>query len=207
MSRLQKINTFLENNTATIVMFIISIFVVTGMLISVPQTIHSPPVILEVPVEQPPVMVNPEVKIMSKYIKLRNNRVPNEVAMIIAESIVEVSETYGISPYLLNGIAEKESIYDCYAVSNANAKGVMQVLIEDGVEIDEKQVFNIRYNIQKSAEILSSKLKKSGGSIKVALEKYSGNAKGYSSMVYENIGRYVVYKDRSANENEKLTMN
>jgi len=206
MKALQKIRNFMSIYDALLSLVIIMIPVIITVIL-LPQTIHSPPVIVEVPVEQPPEIVNPEVKIMSKYIKLRNNRVPNEVAMIIAESIVEVSEIYGISPYLLNGIAEKESIYDCYAISTANAKGVMQVLIEDGVEIDEKQVFNIRYNIQKSAEILSSKLKKSGGSIKVALEKYSGNAKGYSSMVYENIGRYIIYKDRSANENEKLTMN
>lgn len=171
------------------------------------QTAHSPSVIIEVPVDPEPPVVNPEVKVMSKYIKLRNSRIPTEVAMMIAEAIIEISDKNGISPYLLNGIAEKESMYDCYAVSSANAKGVMQVLIEDGIDIDDKQVFNIRYNVQKSAEILNSKLKKSNGDIRVALEKYSGGQKGYVPAVYENIGRYVIYKDKSLIDTDNVTQN
>ena len=91
-------------------------------------------------------------------------------------------------------------MYDCYAVSSKLAKGLMMVLIEDGVVIDDKQVFDIRYNLSKGVEIYLSKLKKSDGNIKLALEKYSGNAKDCPSSVYENIGRYMMFKEGISSE-------
>ena len=171
-----------------------------------PRQTHSPPEIVEVRVETP-VVINKEVQIMSRYIKTRNSKIPIEMAVMIAESIVEAAEKFNLNPFLLNGMAERESTYNFSAVSSADAKGIMQVLYEDGVDIDDKKVFDIKYNIHKSAEILTSKLKKSNGNMKTALEKYSGNAKGYVSVVHENIGRYFLFHDKVSNEIDGLTMN
>jgi hypothetical protein len=150
------------------------------------------PDIVEVVVEEPQI-VSKDVSLMAKYIKMRNSKIPTEVSVMIAESVKQTSEEFNMSPLLINGIMEMESVYDCYSISSKGARGLMQVLIEDGVEINEKKAFDITYNIRKGAEIFNSKLKKSEGNIRTALFNYAGKKKDYPENVYENIGRYVMF--------------
>jgi len=196
---------FFKRNKIELLQLMILVFFCVMIFLTIPDTIHSPPEIIEVKVETPVVM-DREVQIMSRYIKTRNSKIPIEVAVLIAESIKETAEKFNLNPLLLNGMAERESTYNFSAVSSADAKGIMQILVEDGVEIDNKKVFDIKYNIHKSAEILTLKLKKSNGNMRVALEKYSGNAKGYVPVVHENIGRYFLYHDRVSAEIENIAM-
>lgn len=157
-----------------------------------------------VPVFVNPKGVNPETITMAAYIKLRNSKVPVELAVLISKTILDTAEVYNFSPFLLNGLIEKESLYDPFAISSAGARGLTQVLIEDGVEIDGSRVYDIKYNIEKGAEILLSKLTKTRGDMYRALSNYSGGAVGYADSVYQNIGRYVVYRENNINEDVKV---
>lgn len=137
-----------------------------------------------------------EIKVLAKYIKTRNSKIPIEIANLEAEFIVNIADKEGMNISLINGIIEKESLYDPTAVSSKSAKGLTQVLRCDGVEIDQNKIHDIAYNIGKGIEILQEKLKKSDGNLTSGLNKYSGGAGNYASSIYENIGRYTMFKEK-----------
>ena len=137
---------------------------------------------------------NPDVELLSNYIKSRKSNQPRELCDKIAYEIITQCKLQNISEDVVVGIIEIESMWDVYAKSKANAKGLMQILIEDGVEILPEKSYDIAYNIQKGIEIFKSKLNKSGGNIFLALQYYVGGDKDYHKQVYKYLGRYTLYK-------------
>lgn len=142
-----------------------------------------------------------EIRTMAKYIKMRNSKIPQEIADLQAEFIVTIAAKNSVNIALINGIIEKESLYDPTAVSKASAKGLMQVLKCDGVDIDQNKVHDLAYNIQTGITILQEKVKKADGNLTSGLTNYSGGAKDYSNAVYANIGRYTMFKEKEEVDN------
>ncbi len=141
-----------------------------------------------------PAPENTEKAILAEYIKCRNSKVPDELAVLQASIIIDVSAAHEINYVMINGIIEQESIYDPLAVSSAGAKGLMQILKEDGVQIDPGKAHDLRYNIDRGIAILKSKMQKSNDTNE-SLIKYSGGKKDYAKEVYSNIGRYTLYRE------------
>ena len=119
------------------------------------------------------------------YIRARNSRLPRTVVRDTAVAVYSVA--------LLCAIIEKESIWEPTAVSKKNARGLMQVLCQDGVEINPSRVHDIEYNISVGAKIFLAKLHQENGNFYVALQKYSGNARGYADDVLRLMGRFMVF--------------
>jgi soluble lytic murein transglycosylase-like protein len=147
------------------------------------------------------VSIDPEVKILKEYQKLRNSRIPIEIAKLQAELIVEVAHESGLPVELLVGIisAETAHTFDASAVSGVGAVGLMQILqgqneAGEEIEISEEKKFDIQYNLQIGCAILKGKLKKTDGNLYRALQMYSGGADRYPERVYEGVGRYVMYR-------------
>jgi hypothetical protein len=142
------------------------------------------------------VTINPEIKVLASYMKARNSKMPAELAELQSEIIISVAKAEGLPLELVVGIIETETLFDPFSVSTAGAAGLMQTLVEDGVEIDDSKKFDIRYSVEKGCEILHSKLKKSEGNLQRALSAYSGNAENYSERVYASAGKYTLYRGK-----------
>jgi hypothetical protein len=137
-----------------------------------------------------------EIRTMAKYIKMRNSKIPQEIADLQAEFIVTIADKNKVNVSLVNGIIEKESLYDPTAVSKASARGLLQILRCDGVDIDPNKAHDLEYNIQTGISILQIKLSKTGNDLSSALQAYSGGSKDYARDVYANIGRYSMFRER-----------
>ena len=179
----------------TLIISIILLLVIVGV---VSETYDTPP---DPSHKAQEVTVDPEVKILTEYQKLRSSRIPIEIAQLQAELIVDAAHKAELPVELLVGIisAETAHTFDASAVSNAGAVGLMQILMgqnEEGyeIEISEEQKFDIQYNLQIGCLILKGKLKKADGNLYRALQMYSGGAERYSERVYEGVGRYVMYR-------------
>lgn len=135
-----------------------------------------------------------EITTISKYIRERVSKTPIELCDAIAYSIVTLCKKKGMPIDLVVGIIEVESMWDPTATSGKNAKGLMQILREDGVEILEERAYDISYNILKGIEIFQSKLEKANGDMSLALSMYVGGSEKYISAVYKSMGRYMTYK-------------
>jgi len=140
------------------------------------------------------IILDDEMKELSKYIKLRKSAQPIEICDLIAYHVITISHKHNIPSEVVVGIIEIESMWNIYAKSKANARGLMQILREDGVPIDPKLAYGIEYNIDKGIQILKSKLNKSKGNITLALEYYVGGDKTYHEQVYKFLGKYMLYK-------------
>ncbi len=138
--------------------------------------------------------IDPHITLLSKYIKIRKPSTPIEFCDIIASEIINQSKFNGIADDIIVGIIEIESMWDPTAKSKAGARGLMQILLEDGVEIDPRKAYGIAYNIEKGIAIFKSKLRKADGNITLALKYYVGGDKDYHKAVYKYVGKYTLYK-------------
>jgi soluble lytic murein transglycosylase-like protein len=138
--------------------------------------------------------IDPEIELLSKYIKSRKTATPKEVADKIAYEIITQCKLNHIADDIVVGIIEIESMWNVYATSKAKAKGLMQILIEDGVEIDTDKAYGIAYNIEKGIAIFKSKMKKANGDVSLALKYYVGGDPDYHKAVYKYLGKYTLFK-------------
>jgi len=152
-----------------------------------------PGIIIEAPVIEAPV-IDPKIALLSKYIRTRKSSTPVELCDIIATEIITQSKVNGIADDIIVGIIEIESMWNVYSKSKAGARGLMQILIEDGVEIIPEKAYGISYNIEKGIAIFKSKLKKSKGDVSLALKYYVGGDPEYHKAVYKYLGRYTLFK-------------
>jgi len=167
---------------------------------------------IEVPVPEVIPPKDPEIEIMTQYIKSRNGRLSVEVAAIISECILENSKIHNIPTQLIIGIMEKESIFnpsiyvEIPAKKGDYAKGLMMIYQAEEIEVDKDQAYDLKYNINLGCIIFNKKLSLNNGNVEKALANYSGNANDYESNVLSNVGRYSLYKWKvdSRTENQKL---
>lgn len=145
-----------------------------------------------VAVEEAEASVDTTAPVLAEYIRARNSKVPAELADLIANEVVSVCADAAVPVDLVVGIIETESLWNPMAVSPAGARGLMQVLKGDKIEVDRAQAHNIKYNLETGIGILAEKQEISDG-LSEALQKYSGGKPGYAELVMQNVGRYRLY--------------
>lgn len=137
-----------------------------------------------------------EIARVSDFMQLRNSRLAPEIAGVIATNLVKISEEKHLPVALVLGIVEKETLYNPFEISKAGARGLMQILKGDEVEIDPDKAHGIVYNLNAGTEILREKIEQCNGDLNEALQAYSGGAKGYKEAVLANMGRFMLYEHR-----------
>jgi hypothetical protein len=190
VSKMKQIATVTGKKIVTVVGLTAAIFC-SGLLIYEPyvqsQIVH----VIPEPIVIPP---NPEIAVIAAYQTKRNSRLPEEIAKLQAELIIDAAVNSKLPTSLIVGMSEVESTFDPLAQSSVGAKGLMQVYQSAKVDIDHAQAFNLSYNLQKGCEVLNEKLSIYDGNLQKALSAYSGNAKDYTEKVYTNIGRFEMFK-------------
>jgi len=131
---------------------------------------------------------------LSQFIQARSQKVPAEVADLMAGLIHKVAKENKVPAELIVAIIEKESLFNPFAVSSAGAQGLMQILVGNE-PIDRSKAHSIEYNLQVGTKILREKLVLAKGDLNRALELYSGGAGGYSGGVLTCLGRYILFKE------------
>ncbi len=112
------------------------------------------------------------------------------------EPIVKnVAEKYGVSDKLIKAIILAESSAKHDAVSNANAKGLMQLMDGTAREMGVRNPFDPRENIEGGTKYISKLLKDFGGQIDTALAAYNAgpqNVKKFNGIPpFEETQNYV----------------
>jgi hypothetical protein len=136
-----------------------TVFSGTGELSFLPQTTFIPPTILE-PVPEP---ISPAVHMMDAF--LRKFQVKETHRTRVAESIVRTSRKYKLDPRLIASIMIVESRANPFAVSHADAIGVMQVHLPTWGRDAEKEginLFRIEDNIDFGVRILKDYVRRFG---------------------------------------------
>jgi soluble lytic murein transglycosylase-like protein len=106
-------------------------------------------------------------------------------SMKIARAVLTEADRHAISPVLLLAVMSVESSFDRHALSNAGARGLMQVLpaahpqlIAGTTDLSDPAI-----NVRIGTTILRAYLDESGGDLDAALLRYSGGGRGYARRV------------------------
>jgi soluble lytic murein transglycosylase-like protein len=154
------------------------------------------------------VKVDPRIKYIAMYQKARYSKTPRELADIQAKLIIKVAEEENVAVEMLVALADQESYFDPRATSFAGATGLVQILTEAHITIDEDQRYDIEYNLRIGCKILKWKAKRTGGKIKdETLSAYSGGANDYANKIYERMGRYVTFVDNLKEAQKVIAQN
>ena len=126
----------------------------------------------------------------------RNPKVDRSVAFKIAQTVVIVSDGYGIDHWLVIAIMEKESNFNPRAKSYMGARGLMQVMPfwADDYGVRVSDLYDIETNIDVGIGILDFYLDECGWDVLCALGKYHGSypKRGRGSYAYDVY--YVKYQ-------------
>ncbi len=178
---------------------LVSLWLILGMLIG----INASKVIGAIrPAPQPVVkelvkngfVLDSEMTAVKGYIQRKFTTVPKEVSEMLAYYIVTSSRKNKLPVSLVVAMARVESIFNPVSLSSKGAKGLLQILECGNVPIDEKQAYNLEYNLDKGIEILKVHLAEKKN-LPSALNGYSGGAKDYSDEVFKIVGKYTLYKE------------
>ena len=127
--------------------------------------------------------------------------------------IREAAQRYKIDPHLVKAVVEAESNFDSYAVSHRGARGLMQLMPATAGDLEVKNSFNARQNIEGGCKYLRRMIDMFGGNIKLALAAYNAgpsNVKKYKDIPpfaeTKNYVRSVLRKYQSY-KNKKIYLN
>lgn len=113
--------------------------------------------------------------------------------LALLKMIHEEATRAGVSPELVLAVIDVESRFDHYAISNAGARGLMQIMPFWLKLIDrpDDNLFHRRTNLRMGCTILKYYLDKSHGDIREALQRYNGVTDGinYSDRVLKALSR------------------
>jgi soluble lytic murein transglycosylase-like protein len=105
-----------------------------------------------------------------------------------ADMFIKAGAKYGVSPKLLAAVAKVESGYDRHAVSNAGARGLMQLMPSTAKGLGVHDAFDPQQAIDGGAKLLANNLKEFK-SVPLALAAY--NAGGAAVHRYGGIPPYA----------------
>lgn len=127
--------------------------------------------------------------------------------------IRESAEKYALDPHLVKAVVEAESNFDSYAVSHRGARGLMQLMPATAGDLQVKNSFNARQNIDGGCRYLRRMLDMFSGNVHLALAAYNAgpsNVKKYKSIPpfaeTKNYVRSVLQKYRRY-KNKKIYLN
>jgi soluble lytic murein transglycosylase-like protein len=113
----------------------------------------------------------------------------------ILDSVYEKSFEYGFKPDLVMAMIKVESGFNPAAVSYKGAYGLMQVNLavwRSELNIDERRIFEVDYNIDLGLRVLKHYYDETGGNLKRALHLYN-NGYLYNNTSYtEKVGSAVM---------------
>lgn len=126
--------------------------------------------------------------------KIKKN--PNGTITTTLDDIFQrASKKYGVSYDFLVAVAKAESDFNSKCVSNAGAKGIMQLMPYEVKELGVDDVFDPEQNIMASAKLLAAHLKKFNGNTTLAAAAYnagSGAVNKYNGVPpYRETQNYV----------------
>ncbi|HEX8154267.1 MAG TPA: lytic transglycosylase domain-containing protein [Thermoanaerobaculia bacterium] len=104
---------------------------------------------------------------------LATNAFPVPMSQLIADSIREASQLYGVDPNLVAAMAFRESRFNPNAVSRLGAIGVMQLKPRTAQGLGVKDIYDARENILGGTKYLASLLKRFNGDVELALAGYN----------------------------------
>lgn len=107
--------------------------------------------------------------------------------------IREASDKYKLDPHLVKAVVEAESNFDSYAVSHRGARGLMQLMPGTAGDMQVKNSFNARQNIEGGCRYLRRMLDMFDNNIHLALAAY--NAGPSTVKKYNNIPPYTETKN------------
>ena len=135
-----------------------------------------------------------DIQLLKRYIMSRRSNMPKEFAVIIAQEVHAVSKKENVPLELVVGIIETESIWNAMAISDKGARGLMQILKADKIEINFEIAHDIPYNLEIGVGILKEKMASCNGNLPKALYNYSGGKTDYAVEVMKNVGRFQLFK-------------
>jgi len=115
------------------------------------------------------IVLDNQMQSVSKYIYSKQKTKSIHISNYIAYSLVDLARINNISIDLLVGLIQVESRFDPLAVSNKNAKGLMQVCdLGRGYDsskktyketFDQSKIFDVRYNLTCGINIFKDKVR------------------------------------------------
>ena len=131
------------------------------------------------------------------YIEIKYQHIPDVLAKNIAENVVEICSKEKMSPELVMGIIQVESSFNPMAISNKNARGLMQVMPMWAKEFKLRRVndlHNVDINILSGIKVLKIHIKEENGNLDKGLYRYVNKDKTYADSVYNAIGKFVSFR-------------
>lgn len=153
------------------------------------------------------------------YIRYNYNKIPKIVAKTIAINVVRESSKQNMSPELVMGIIQVESVFNPMQVGKktkyGNARGLMQVMPEWVKKFDLKSkhdLHDIDINITSGIRVFNIHLKEAKGNISKGLYLYVNKDKAYINKVYTAVGKFVSFRstvddDEKSEEVETINTN
>lgn len=117
------------------------------------------------------------MKDMSGRLKRRAPHIPQDERLKILTLVHRYSNASGVDPQLVLAIMEVESNFDRYALSVANARGLMQIMPfwKDEIGHQEDSLFDMETNVRYGCYILKLYLDMEKGNLTYALGRYNGS--------------------------------
>ncbi len=143
------------------------------------------------------------------YIRYNYNKIPRMVAKTIAINVVKESNKQEMSPELVVGIIQVESVFNPMQVGKktkyGRARGLMQVMPEWVKKFDLKSKYDLHdidTNIKSGIRVFNIHLKEAKGNISGGLYLYVNKDKSYIPKVYTAVGKFVSFRS-TVDDNEK----
>jgi hypothetical protein len=139
-------------------------------------------------------------EVFQKFISRSGQRMYPRLSREIVDSAITYSEKYDLSPILVLAIAKTESEFYPFALSDKNAKGLMQInpeanqrlLIQEGIFKEPADVFDPERNIEAGCFLLRRFINESPD-FNTALDKYLGaDSISYKAQIHEVLGKILL---------------
>jgi soluble lytic murein transglycosylase-like protein len=144
---------------------------------------------------------------MQSYVMARYSKVPRELAALISQKTDEIADRHDVDFALVVGVMDVESAFNPFAISKADARGLMQVRWKvwgKKYSIEKaSDLHDIALNIETGIKVLKYYIDKNKGSISRALKDYNGGGKTYAESVYVAVGRFTTFRNNSYQDEEE----
>ncbi|NYT61331.1 transglycosylase SLT domain-containing protein [Alcaligenaceae bacterium] len=143
-----------------------------------------------------------KIQAQTQYLATKFSQNESAIREYVELAWKEASKRSGMSPELLIAMMQKESSLRPKVQSSYGAQGLMQVVRRwhpDKLHPSES-LFDPEVNIRVGADVLAEYLEEADGSLSKALRKYSGNARGYATIVLSESSKLAALAAEAAGQ-------